>query len=151
MSFFININFGRRRSANENSSSLNLDEKRPENGWWFLVKVSMRRDVRHKICYSKLRICKAKHIDRDVTKKLMFGTYIRFKGKKDLTNKFHTVYNDWNITSLAYHIILKLFTLKGSKSRSIKYIQPVRLQEAWVWDAGMLSVRRLLWKRLRRK
>ena len=43
------------------------------------------------------------------------------------------------------------FTLKGSKSRSIKYIQPVRLQEAWVWDAGMLSVRRLLWERLRRK
>ena len=92
MSFLINIYFGRRRSANENSSSLNLDENRAEKGWGFLVKVSMRRDVRHKICYSRLRICKEKYIDRDVTKKLMFGTYIRFKGKQDLTNRFHTVY-----------------------------------------------------------
>ena len=80
----------------------------------------MRRDVRHKICYSRLRICKEKYIDRDVTKKLMFGTYIRFKGKQDLTNKFHTVYYDipTNFGGLSYDLktILRLKAAKAEAS-----------------------------------
>ena len=48
----------------------------------------------------------------------MFGTYIRFKGKQDLTNKFHTVFYDYTyVAGLSYNLRTFL-RLKAAKAEA---------------------------------